>query len=503
MRLLFVLAILIIAPVSTVIAQQYTARVLDEKSREAIPFATVQYAAHKGVITNEEGKFAFTAKLEETDTIKISSLGYEAFETVALHFKDSVIFLKPQSIKLSDVFLSNKNLSGEEIMERVKSNISNNYNLNLTQKRFFFRESQINKIRQFDLKVEESTIPELNQKLMNKITSSIPRVTDSYKEVLGDFYGNYDTQKIQLIKAANLHNPQNLADLKELSGKLENIFQQNIKSNSFLKIKSGIVGVKVDAEEFAEDMKEEKPDSEKSADELQKARFQKQKDLGTFADSRIERLLQNIFWKEDITLDFFEKSRKYNFKLEGYAQMEDAVVYIISFEPKRGADFKGKIYVNTVDYGVYRLEYENVKPLKKFRLFGISTLEDVYRGMMIFSKDETGKYQPKYIEQEQGESFGIERPLKVIEKNKFVAGRRKQNELDLDIKIHSGQLRKYQMLVYENRPLTAKDFEGLKPTSNFEYETFKTYNAGFWDGYDIIEPNAAIKAFTALEQSLQ
>ncbi len=503
MRLLFVLAIFIIAPVSTVIAQQYTARVLDEKSREAIPFATVQYSPHQGVVTNEEGRFAFTAKLEETDTIRISSLGYEAFETAALHFKDSVIFLKPQSIKLSDVFLSNKNLSGEEIMERVKSNISNNYNLNLTQKRFFFRESQINKIGQFDLKVKESTIPELNQELMNKITSSIPRVTDSYKEVLGDFYGNYDTHKIQLIKAANLHNPQNLADLKELSGKLENIFQQNIKSNSFLKIKSGIVGVKVDAEEFAEDMKEEKPDSEKSADELQKERLQKQKDLGTFADSRIKRLLQNMFWKEDITLDFFEKSRKYNFKLDGYAQMEDAVVYILSFEPKRGADFKGKMYVNTEDYGIYRLEYRNVKPLKKFRLFGISTLEDVYRGMMIFSKDGTGKYHPRYIEQEQGESFGIERPLKLIEKNKFVAGRRKQNELDLDIKIHSGHLRKYQMLVYENRALTSKDFEVIKPTTDFEYKTFKTYNAGFWDGYDIIEPNAAIKAFTAMEQQLQ
>ncbi|HEY9183920.1 MAG TPA: carboxypeptidase-like regulatory domain-containing protein [Salegentibacter sp.] len=502
MRFLFVLAFFIISSVSKLTAQQYTARVLDEKSREAIPFATIQYAAHKGVITNEEGRFAFTAKLKEGDTIKISSLGYEALETSAAHFKDSVIFLTPQSIRLSDVFLSNKNLSGEEILERVKNNISINYDLNLNQKRFFFRESQINKIRQFDLKVEESTIPELNQELMNKVTSSIPRVTDSYKEVLGDFYGNYDTQKIQLIKAANLNNPQNLADLEELSGKLENIFQQNIKSNSFLKIKSGLVGVKVDAEEFAEEMKDEKPDDEKSAEELQKERLQKQKDLGTFADSRIERLLQNMFWKEDITLDFFEKSRKYRFKHEGYAQMEDAVVYIISFEPKRGADFKGKLYVNTLDFGVYRLEYRNVKPLKKFRLFGISTVEDVYRGLMIFSKDELGKYQLKYLEQEQGESFGIERPLKVIEKNKFVKGRRKQNELDLDIKIHSGQISKYQMLVYENQPLTTKDFETLKPTTDFEYETFKTYNAGFWDGYDIIEPNAAIKAFTALEEQL-
>ncbi|HSP13065.1 MAG TPA: hypothetical protein VLO29_11115, partial [Salegentibacter sp.] len=257
--------------------------------------------------------------------------------------------------------------------------------------------------------------------------------------------------------------------------------------------------VKVDADEFAEDMQEEKPDAEKTPEELKKQKFQQQKDLGTFANSRIKSLHQNMFWKEDIPLDIFEKSRKYNFRIDGYSQMEDAVVYIISFEPKRNADFKGKMFVNTEDYGVYRIDYENVKPLKKFRLFGISTLEDVFRGKMIFSKDGTGKYQAKYLELEQGESVGVERPLKVIEKNKFVEGRRKQNELDLDININVGSLKKYQMVVYENNFLAAKDFEALKTSDVFDFETFKTYNAAFWDGYNIIEPNAAIKAFTAVE----
>lgn len=485
--------------ISPTIAQEYAARLLDEKTREAIPFATIQYAANKGVITNDEGKFGFSANLNEDDLIKISSLGYEPMEISVLNFRDSLIFMKPQSIELDNVFLSNKNLSVDEILDRIKENISKNYDLGYSQKRFFFRESQLSNVRRFDLKVEESTIPELNQELMNKVTASIPRQSDSYKEMLGDFYGNYDSQKIQLIKAADLHNPQNLADLKELNGKLEQIFQENIKSNSFLKIKSGIVGVKVDADEFAEDMQEEKPDAEKTPEELKKEKLQKQKDLGTFATSKIKTLHQNMFWKEDIPLDIFEKSRKYNFRIDGYSQMEDAVVYVISFSPKRNADFRGKMFVNTEDFGVYRIDYENVKPLKKFRLFGISTLEDVFRGKMIFSKNESGKYQTKYLELEQGESVGIERPLKVIEKNKFVKGRRKQNELDLDIKINVGSLKKYQLVVYENSFLTGKDFETLKTSDFFEFETFKTYNAAFWDGYNIIEPNAAIKAFTAVE----
>ncbi|HSP11253.1 MAG TPA: carboxypeptidase-like regulatory domain-containing protein, partial [Salegentibacter sp.] len=288
MRSVYIFFFLIFLSISPTIAQEYAARILDEKTREAIPFATVQYAPNKGVISNDEGKFGFIAELHEDDLIKISSLGYEPMEISVLNFKDSLIFLKPQSIKLDDVFLSNKNLSADEILERIKENIDINYDLDFSRKRFFFRESQLSNESRFDLKVKESTIPELNQELMNEVTASIPRQSDSYKEILGDFYGNYDLQKIQLIKAADLHNPQNLADLKELNQRLEQIFQENIKSNSFLKIKSGILGVKVDADEFAEDMQEEKPDAEKTPEELKKQKFQQQKDLGTFANSRIK-----------------------------------------------------------------------------------------------------------------------------------------------------------------------------------------------------------------------
>src|SRR5690606_31411452 len=92
-----------------------------------------------------------------------------------------------------------------------------------------------------------------------------------------------------------------------------------------------------------------------------------------------------------------------------------------------------------------------------------------------------------------------DRPLTIIEKNKFVAGRRKQNELDLDILIKAGNLSKYQLVVYESLPLEESSYENLEVSEPFEYETFKVYNPEFWDGYNIIEPNAAIKAFTALE----
>ena len=80
-------------------------------------------------------------------------------------------------------------------------------------------------------------------------------------------------------------------------------------------------------------------------------------------------------------------------------------------------------------------------------------------------------------------------------------GRNKQNELDLDIKINSGQVKKVQLVVYENSSISKTAYEDINGSMTFEFEIFKVYTPEFWQGYDIIEPNAAIKAFTATEDA--
>ncbi len=487
--------------IQVVKGQEIAGQILDAANKQPVPFASIIYASNRGVVSNDEGKFNIQANLDPDALIKIASLGYESIELQVSKVNDQIIYLKSQSIQLSDVFLSNKKLSGEEIIAKVKEKIADNYNFNYTQKRFFFRESDVNYVRQFDMDIEESTIAEINQALLDSISNSIPKKSDSYKEVLGDLYGNYEEQKIKVLKAANLENPQSKESLTELSDKIQDIFQRNLKKNSYLKVKSGWLGVKVDSDELQDEFKNSEAEvvkPEPTAEELAKAKETKLRYLKQNTVADIKGLLNTMFWKEGNTLDVFEKSRKYNFKVKGYVQIENDIAYVIEFEPKRGADFKGKLYVSTNNFGVYRIDFENVKDLKSFKLLGISTASNVYKGKMIFGKDEAGKYNPKYIEIEEGERFGIERPLTIIEKNKFVAGKRKQNELDLDIKIKVNQFNKLQLVVFENSKLEAKDFNALETKSeDFEYQTFKKYNAEFWNGYNIIEPNAAIKAFTA------
>jgi hypothetical protein len=273
----------------------------------------------------------------------------------------------------------------------------------------------------------------------------------------------------------------------------------NLKERSYLKVRSGIIGVKIDEDELQEEIIAKEDKKEKTPEEKEKARQDRKKSLVKTSNSKIERLMNGMFWKEDITFNLFDKSNRYEYRLNGYAWIDNAAVYVIDFEPKRRADFKGRIYVNTSDFGVHRLEYENVKPLKKFRLFGISTSDDVYRGKMIFIKDEAGKYNLSYVERETGETVGIDRPLTIIEKNKHVPGRRKQNELDLDLNFKISQVQKLQLVVYKNENLAPGELEKLSAASDFEYQTFKSYNSDFWSGYNIIEPSAAIKSFTALQ----
>lgn len=479
-------------------AQEVRIQVVDAGTKKPVQYASVLFGENRGTVTNEEGFFSFRPEEKEFEKIKISSMGYELLELDPSDTNESVVYLVPATIELSEVFLSNKNLSAKEIINQVKAGISSNYDFGLSQKRVFLRESNVSFVRRFDLKVDESTIEGIDQKLMNEISGQIPKVSDSYKEVLADLYGNYDSQKLKIIKAANLHNPKSTESLTELTEHLEQLFKDNLKKNSYLKIKSGIIGFKMDAKELEEELTESEAEKkEKTPEEKAKEFAASQKGLGSSSTLKVNSLLKNMFWKEDITFNLFEKSNRYEFKKEGYAYIDKATVYVISFKPKRGADFKGKLYVNTLDYGVHRIDFENVKPLKKFRLFGISTADDVYRGKMIFLKNSEGKYVPSYLERETGESVGIDRPLTIIEKNKTVPGRRKQNELDLDIKIKVSQLDKLQLVIYENSPLSQSGFDAVEKSADFEYKTFKTYNPDFWQGNNIMEPNEAIRKFTA------
>ena len=60
-------------------SQTISSRLVDAKTQKGIPYATIQYGEHQGVVTNDEGRFSFV--LEEgtalPDSIYVTSMGYE------------------------------------------------------------------------------------------------------------------------------------------------------------------------------------------------------------------------------------------------------------------------------------------------------------------------------------------------------------------------------------------------------------------------------------------
>nr|WP_299385791.1 carboxypeptidase-like regulatory domain-containing protein [Allomuricauda sp.] len=474
-------------------AQHFSSKIVDAKTQKGIPYATIQYGEHLGVVTNEEGRFGFI--LEEgaalPDSIYISSMGYQKTGFTLEQLQDSLIFLKPKAIELSGVFVFDKELTVDEIMEKVEERIPDNYGKAPIKQRFFLRQSSFNTLTKLDIEFKKSTIAELNKELIDSIISILPRNASYYTETLGDYYHGGEQNKLEVIKAAELYDKSNEGSMEALSDKLEAIFKANVKPDSYLKIKSGIFGEKVAvdsilaAEEETEELEEELKKPEKNG----------------FLGNRKYVLdeIHSQFLGKKSKLDVAKKLNRYQYELQGYSELEGQGVYVIGFTPKGRADFQGRLFVNIEDFAIVRLDYENVKALRSIKLLGFSYREQKYSGSSVFSKFGSDTYTLKFMTLTFGRQMGVDRPLKVIEKNKHVKGRRKQNELSLALDIVNYNTEKYEWVAFNTASMSKTDIDALEEDETVEATYMSTYQPEFWKGHTIMEPNQAIREFTAEE----
>ncbi|SNZ01621.1 hypothetical protein [Flagellimonas pacifica] len=472
----------------TLTAQTISSKLVDAKTQKGIPYATVQYGEHQGVITNEEGRFSFVLDqaVADQDSIYISSMGYKKTGFTLAQLQDSIIVITPKAIELGGVYLFDKELDVDEIMERVEDRMPTNYNKAPVKQRFFLRQSSFNTMQKMDIEFKKSTIAELNKRLIDSIISILPKNSAYYTETLGDYYQNGEENKLEIIKAAELYDKSNEGSMEALSDKMEAIFKANVKPDSYLKIKSGIFGEKVPVDSILE--------AEDETDELENEL--KKPEKGHFLNNRkyiMSEITDQFFGKSK--LDVAKKLHRYEYELLGYSELENQGVYVVGFAPKRGADFKGKLFVNIEDFAIMRMDYENVKTIKSIKLLGFSYQELKYFGNTVFSKFDGDKYQLKFMNFTFGRKMGVDRPLKVIEKNKHVKGRRKQNELSLALDLVNYNTEKYELVVFDADQVSKTAFEALEEDETVKATYLSAYNPEFWKGYTIMEPNQAIREF--------
>jgi hypothetical protein len=214
---------------------------------------------------------------------------------------------------------------------------------------------------------------------------------------------------------------------------------------------------------------------------------------------QITNLIRDIFEDENFHFSVINKASKYNFTVNNLTFFGDTPVYILDFSPKRNADFAGRLFVDADRLTLIRLEYKNIQNIKDFSMFGVSFLQDSQEIILQFKKTSDTKYSLEYLEFSYSYKGGFERPLVITEKNKVVKGRNKQNQLKMDLDIATRQYQKYQLVVFETTPISQEAFDAIKEEPKVLPVNLTEYDPNFWEGYSIIEPNKAIKAFKVVE----
>lgn len=483
--------------------QTLTSVIIDSATKKPVPYVTVQLK-NKGVITNEEGRFTFQLdeSVQPTDSLFISCIGYASIGKPLNTFTESQIILSAKAIDLNPVIVTNKNYSPEEILELVEENIIKNYRLGFAKRRVFLRETYNGTLTKTKYKLKKSTIKAFNKEFIDNLIRQVPKNNTVYNEALGDLYGSTDAeeQKLNLIKASELYDKSMELDFEVLEEKLNNIIKENVKTDSYFKVKSGLFGTKVDAD----DMFEADVDStdvaalNKKLEDEKKNKEERKKFFAKYKRQTMGNLYKNLPVFEDTDYNVLFKPGRYELTLDDFTYLGDAAVYVISFVPKRSEDFKGKLYINSDDFALIRMDFENVKALRDFSLLGISMKEYLAKGKIIFSKAEDDKYHLSYYDITKGNRFGFKRPVKIIEKNKNVKGRRKQNELSMKVDAAFGNINRYELVVFDEDPISSTQYETFKENNTVLPTYMPNYDPEFWQGHDIIEPNQAIKAFTSI-----
>lgn len=465
-------------------AQSLTIKVLDSLSLSPIPFATVYFSNGKGIITNEEGKFELIEQqFEKKDTLFISSMGYKKVSLALDNFNDSIIYMTPKMIELGNVIITNRNLSSKEIIEKVKKGIDKNYQTQLSENKIFYRNEFNGTTEKFKLNKFKSSIDEINSFLIDSLLNSLPKENKGVSEVLCYYYGNLEeeNQKINLIKSRETSNKEDEM-LKSLNSRLEESLKESLKSNSYFKIRSGLLpfsgDLKIDGLWDVEDST-----SQEAIKKAQESDLKRKQNFAASRKSRITNIYSKLFYKDGTDLDFILKSNKYNFSSPELTYLGNQLVYIIYCEPKGSRDFKGTLYINSDDFAVVRIDFENVKPLFKLKLLGISVNNYLQEGRMVFSKLNNENYSLSYFQLSSARKLGIDRPFKIIEKNKYVKGRRKQNQISFKLDLVFNSIYTQELQVFESKVIDEKNFEKIKEENKVLPEFLDEFTTNFWEEF--------------------
>ena len=467
-------------------AQSKQIQVVDTLSSKPIPYATVHFSNNRGLITDEAGYFELVPEqVLVNDSLFVSSMGYDRLAVSLKELKDSILYVMPEAIALDNVILTNKNYTTEKILSLAKDRLEQNYSTDYSKKRLFHKSVYSQNITRVNIDKYKSSIVELNRALVDSFLQYMPRTNEYTTETLAYYAGNFeeDNQKINLIKARQTYDKG--GELYEsLQEGLGDILKENLKPNSYFKVKSGFFfGGDMDITGL-EEADSTDLDQLKEFEKKEAARkLEEQENFAKYRKKNIAGLYSELFFADDSDLNVLDKPNRYTFSEPELTFEGNDLNYIIRFRPKGREDFEGTLHINSEDFAVTRLDFKNVKSLFKLKLLGVTIDQNQKEGRMMFSKNKNNQYTLTYLQIKKGSVFSLDRPLKFIEKNKFVKGRRKQNQVSMRLDFAVSSQSQYELRVFDYEPIDEATFAAMEEKNEVLPLYYDTFTTNFWEEF--------------------
>ena len=463
-------------------SQSLNIQIIDSLTGQPVPYSNVYFSNNNGLISDESGSFELVkSQLSQNDSMYVSMMGYKKRSFYINDFNDTIIKLAQTPIKLSGVFLTNKKLSSEEIISNVIQNIEKNYERGFTENKIYLSRKSNSITEKFIIDKFKSTVPDINKTLIDSLLNNLKNENSSALETLGYYYRTPDdvnVKKIKIIKSRETYNKEGEV-LESINKKMEEAFKKELKPDSYYKIKSGIFGGDLDIDGL------EEVDST-DVESIKKFEKKELKEKDDFAKSQIwtiNRIYNFLFFEEETPLNFILKPNKYIFSEPSVNIIGNDLVYVIESTPKGRSKYAATLYINPDDYAIVRIDFRNVRPIYNLKLLGVSVNIYLRDGKMILSKYDNEKYSLSYAKINFGQRTGFDRPIKLIEKNKNVKGRRKQNEISFRMDLISDIKSTTELQVFDSKIISKEKFENIDDKNEIMPEYLDEFTTNFWQDF--------------------
>lgn len=447
------------------LAQQIT--VLDSITNDPIPFVHV-FDGYSGVVANQDGRFYMDVS-EKGDSLSLSCLGY-ASKTISFSQMNDTIYLAPKAVELLPVVLNSRSLTGAEVIDSILANTEKNYDFGLFSSEVFVYKSNSFDIDKLDVEIEKSTIDELDQTFVDDILNQLPK-KERYRsytksKLLGD--NNSNSYKLEVLKAGKLIDSMMIDTYDSIEETIDKILEKKVKKDSYFKVKSGpLLSVKVD-----NNTSRTVVDTTAQKEKLTPVDFAKDE------LSYLQTIHQITFDEEGKwLLPFLTKTTKYTFTNTGIVYDFIAPAYKVTFTSKGKKRYNGYLLVDVFDFGVYEIVYRSNLHENRIKLFGLFFEKRLNNKKYVFIKNQLNKYRLYHITSEDQMMFGIKRPIKIIEKNKVVRGRNRQNLLSMDVHYRLKSIDCRHTYYNSITPISAQSLEAFEPEHHILPKDFYSLNA--------------------------